>query len=261
MTYGAAIDALTKGPKAKVIKTFKLTLPEGPSRRELAARVRRAGVAGDYAKAADSPAALRQARKLGLPARVRTTEGFLFPATYDLVSGADAPTLVAKQLGAFRASTKGVSYAYATRKNLSRYDVVIIASMVEREAQVARERPLVAAVIWNRLHAGMPLGIDATIRYAENDWTSPLRVSQLQRPGPYNTRLNRGLPPTPIGNPGLASIRAAANPARVKYLFYVVKPGTCGQHAFSSTDAQFQRDRARYDAQRAAHGGKSPTKC
>ena len=90
-------------------------------------------------------------------------------------------------------------------------------------------------------------------------WSRPLRVSELQRQSPYNTRLNRGLPPTPIGNPGLASIKAAAHPAKVGYLFYVVKPGTKG-HAFSSTDAQFERDLRRYNAARAANGGKSPTR-
>ena len=116
-----------------------------------------------------------------------------------------------------------------------------------------------AAVIYNRLKQGMTLGIDATIRYYENNWTRPLRVSELERPSPYNTRLNRGLPPTPIGNPGLASIKAAAKPAKVSYRYYVVKPGANG-HAFSSTDAQFERDRQRYDAARAANGGNSPTK-
>jgi cell division protein YceG involved in septum cleavage len=96
----------------------------------------------------------------------------------------------------------------------------------------------------------MPLGIDATIRYAENNWTRPLRVSELERDGPYNTRLRRGLPPTPIGNPGLASLKAAAHPSSKNYLFYVRKPGKSGEHAFSSTDAQFQRDVQRYQASR-----------
>ena len=130
-----------------------------------------------------------------------------------------------------------------------------------REAQKDSERPLIASVIYNRLHDGMPLGIDATIRYQTRNWSSPLHVSELQRDTPYNTRINPGLPPTPIGNPGLASLRAAAHPARTKYLYYVVKPGTCGEHNFSSTDAQFQRDLNRYNAARDAAGGKSPTKC
>jgi uncharacterized YceG family protein len=261
MRYGAVLDALTKGPRAKVIKTFKLTLPEGLSIAELAARIGDAGVSGDYKKAAQAPAALRRANALGLPRAAKTTEGFLFPATYDLPQGASATDLVAQQLKAFGDTFAGVDLRRAKSKNLTRYDVVIIASMVEREAQLDRERPLVAAVIYNRLRAGMVLGIDATTRYEYDNWTDPLLQSQLDADTPYNTRLNRGLPPTPIGNPGLASLKAAAHPAKVPYLYYVVKPGTCGRHSFSSTDAQFQRDVAAYDAARERAGGKSPTTC
>src|SRR3712207_3804434 len=107
----------------------------------------------------------------------------------------------------------------------------------------------------------MPLGIDATIRYVENNWTRPLRVSELERDTPYNTRLNRGLPPTPIGNPGLKSLQAAAKPANVDFLYYVVKPGTCGRHVFATSDAEAQENVARYEAAREAAGGKSPTTC
>jgi uncharacterized YceG family protein len=151
--------------------------------------------------------------------------------------------------------------SYAKKKNLSRFDVVTIASMVEREASLDRERPLIAAVIYNRLKQGMPLGIDATIRFATRNWTRPLRVSELNIKSGYNTRTHQGLPPGPIGSPGLASLKAAAHPARVKYLFYVVKPCGDGAHAFSSTDAQFQKDVAKYNSARAKKGGKSPSKC
>ena len=98
----------------------------------------------------------------------------------------------------------------------------------------------------------MPLGIDATTRFAVGNYTTPLTESQLDSPSPYNTRLTAGLPPGPIGNPGLAAIEAAAHPAKVDYLFYVVKPGTCGEHNFSSNEAQFARDQAAY--QQAAGG-------
>jgi uncharacterized YceG family protein len=149
----------------------------------------------------------------------------------------------------------------ARRKNLTGYDVLVIASMVEREAQLPAERPLIAAVIYNRLKDGVPLGIDATIRYATGNWSRPLRRSELEIDSPYNTRKRAGLPPTPIGNPGLAAMQAAAAPANVDYRYYVVKPGTCGRHAFSATFAQFQRDQQRYDAARTRAGGKSPTTC
>ena len=262
MSYGAALDAITAGPPPpEAAPTFKVTIPEGRSIREAASAVKKAGVKGSYAKAARSRQALRRARALGLPRSQKTIEGFLFPATYELVKGSDADDLVDKQLDAFEENFAQLELAAARRKNLSRYDVLIIASMVEREAQLEKERPIIAGVIYNRLKEGMTLGIDATIRYVENNWDRPLRVSELQRDTPYNTRINAGLPPTPIGNPGLSSLKAAAKPQANKFLFYVVKPNTCGEHAFSSTDAEFSRDQARYNAERAKAGGNSPTTC
>ena len=261
MSYGDASEALMQGPKVEVVETFDLTIPEGRSRREIAPLVRDSAVRGSYLDATSERRALARARELGLPSGSETLEGFLFPATYELEGRASARTLVAKQLDAFEDNFASVSMRRAQRRNLTRYDVVTIASMVEREASLQKERPLVAAVIHNRLREGMPLGIDATIRYATDNWERPIRVSELEADGPYNSRLRRGLPPTPIGNPGLASIKAAADPADVDYLYYVVKPGTCGEHAFSTTDAEFQRDSNRYNAERAAAGGNSPTTC
>ena len=250
MTNGAAIDALSKGPKVKVVKTTDVTIPEGPSIREEAPKIDKASFTGSYAKAAGSPATLRAVRKLGAPKGTRTAEGFMFPATYTLVEGSPVQTLVAKQLGAFKQNFGDVDMSYAKRRNLTRYDVLIIASLVEREAQLDRERPLIASVIYNRLKEGMPLGIDATIRYETRNWTRPIRVSELNADTPYNSRLRRGLPPTPIGNPGLKSMRAAAKPARTKYLFFVRKPGDSGAHAFSTNEADFARDNDRYQASR-----------
>jgi peptidoglycan lytic transglycosylase G len=250
MTNGAAIDALTKGPKVKVVPTTNITIPEGPSIREEAPKIDKASFKGSYAKVANSPQTLRAIRKLGAPKGTRTAEGFMFPATYTLVEGAPIKNLVAKQLAAFKQNFRKVGMGYARRKNLTRYDVLIIASLVEREAQLDRERPLIASVIYNRLRDGTPLGIDATIRYQTGNWQTPILQSQLDRDTPYNSRLRRGLPPTPIGNPGLKSIQAAAHPARTKYLFFVRKPGNSGAHAFSSTNAQFERDNARYQASR-----------
>ena len=142
-------------------------------------------------------------------------------------------------------------------------DTASIASMTVEVLRrtVPAERRLVAAVIYNRLHDNMPLGIDATIRFAVDNYTRPLTESELATQSPYNTRLYSGLPPGPIGNPGIAAIEAAADPANVDYLYYVVKPGTCGEHSFSSTEAEFERDVARYNSARAAAGGQSPTSC
>jgi uncharacterized YceG family protein len=200
-------------------------------------------------------------RTYGASAHLRSLEGFLFPATYDLLPHSPVTGLVSLQLAAFKRNFATIDLRYARHRHLTPYDVLIVASMVEREAALAKERPVIAAVIYNRLHLRMPLGIDATIRYVYNDYTKPLTATQLASPSPYNTRLRLGLPPTPIGNPGLASIQAAAHPAAVPYLYYVVKPGTCGQHAFSTTSAQFQLDVARYNSARAKAGGRSPTTC
>ena len=116
-------------------------------------------------------------------------------------------------------------------------------------------------MIYNRLREGMPLGIDATTRFATGNYTQPLTESELAVDSPYNTRTNAGLPPGPIDSPGLASIEAAAHPAKVDYLFYVVEPGACNKLAFSSTEAEFQADVERYNSAREAAGGKSPDSC
>jgi UPF0755 protein len=254
MSYAAVLDRLERGVPPNVVM---VTVPEGRSRREIAPLVR--GLEGNYLRATRRSAVL-DPRDYRAP-RGRTLEGFLFPATYELKKGQPVSRLVERQLEAFEQNFEKVDLSYARRKNLTPYDVLIIASMVEREAQVARERRLVASVIYNRLSQGIPLGIDATIRFALGQWTEPLKRSELATPSPYNTRETAGLPPGPIGNPGLASIKAAARPARTDYLFYVVKPGTCGEHSFSSTNAQFEEDVARYNAARERRGGKSPTDC
>jgi UPF0755 protein len=259
MSYSQALAALTEAPTAAA--TIDVTLPEGPSRRELAPRVKAAGVRGSYVTASQRSSILNP-RSYGAPKGTRGLEGFLFPDTYQLRSRtATAKALVSDQLRTFKRQFATLDLRRAKRRNLSRYDVLIIASMIEREALVPKDRPLIAAVIYNRLRKGMPLGIDATLRYRLNNWSRPLRRSELNMNSAYNTGRTQGLPPTPIGNPGLASLKAAAAPASVKYLFYVVKPCGNGAHAFSSTDAQFQKDVAAYDAARKKRGGKDPSHC
>jgi len=259
MSNGAAITALTT-PPPKVAQVSTLLIPEGPGRREVAPLVAKAGVPGDYLAASKRSPSLNP-RDYGAPRGTPSLEGFLFPATYRLKRGTTARGVVAQQVQAYKDNTAGISYRRAKRKNLTRYDVLIIASMIERETAVPRERRLISGVIYNRLKQGIPLGIDATTRYDENNWSRPLTNTELTRDSPFNTRRNKGLPPTPIGNPGLASIRAAARPAATRALFYVVKPCANGAHAFSRTDAQFQADVAAYQRKRAELGGKDPSTC
>jgi UPF0755 protein len=145
------------------------------------------------------------------------------------------------------------------------YGLLTVASMVEREALIPSDRPKIAAVIYNRLRRGMPLGIDATIYYAVElernipTYTHELTESELGIESPYNTRLHTGLPPTPISNPGLASIEAAAEPAHVPYLYYVAGADGCGEQVFSTTQSAFAVNVAAYRAAVAKNGGHPPT--
>ena len=153
-------------------------------------------------------------------------EGFLFPALYEFTQFTTGQELVDDQLAAFRRTFARVNLSYAKSKNLTPYDVLKIASMIEKETVAPKERKLVAAVIYNRLRKRMPLGIDATIRYGlDIPGTKSLTKAAIASDSPYNSRRFPGLPPTPIANPGLASIKAAAHPAKVDYLYYVRIPG------------------------------------
>jgi len=188
-------------------------------------------------------------------------EGFLFPNTFELKPKAPVGDLVELQLKDFKKQIKKVDMGYAKSKNLTVFDVLIIASMIEDEAGVPKQRKQVAAVIYNRLKDGMPLGIDATIRFHTGNYTKPLTESELNEDSPYNTRENTGLPPGPINSPGLAAIQAAAHPAKSDYLFYVNKPNTCNELAFSSNEDEFEEDVAAYNKAREENGGNEPSSC
>ncbi len=176
----------------------------------------------------------------------RSIEGFLFPATYEFSQHTPSSGLFRDQLAHFRRQWRRVDLRYARSKNLTPYDVLIIASMIEKEAVAPEERKLVAAVIYNRLRQGMPLGIDATIRYGRDvPGTQPLKQSDLESDDPYNTRKRLGLPPTPISNPGLASMQAAARPARVDHLYFVRKPDGV-HHFFTASVSEFCRKSLEY---------------
>lgn len=234
--------------------SLKVVFPEGYTRKEMVARVaavRKIAVkkrkikpkltAAGYAKAtkaAKVPPAFRK--------DANGIEGFLFPATYDFTARTTAKELVASQIAFFEKNFAQLDLAYAKTKNLTAYDVLIIASMVEKETIAPDERPKVAAVIYNRLKAGMPLGIDATIRYGlDVPGTEPLKVSQLESDSPYNTRKRTGLPPTPIASPGLAAMQAAAHPAKVDFLFFVRKPDRI-HHFFTASESEFYAKACEY---------------
>jgi UPF0755 protein len=258
MSYGDVLKILTTAPPAA--RVTSLTIVEGKTRKQVDALLRSQGVHGSYLSATRH-SKLLDPRRYGAPRSTGSLEGFLFPDTYQLREPISVPALVADQLKAFRQRFRNVSLASARHKHLSPYDVLIIASMVQAEAETVHDRPLVASVIYNRLARGMPLQIDATTRYATGNYTRPLTDSQLNSRSPYNTRIHTGLPPGPINSPGLASIEAAAHPANTTYLYFVVKPCGNGEHAFASTYSKFQAEVLRYQTARSSRGGRSPAHC
>lgn len=213
-------------------KPFRVVFPEGFTRTEMAHRVQVVAAIAHRERGAQPKlsaktylAATGARRISGFGAGKRPLEGFLFPATYDFLAQTTSRQLVQSQLTAFRQNWSKLNLSYARAHGLTPYDVLIIASMIEGEAQVASERAKISAVIYNRLRAHMPLQIDATTRYGLHiPPTQSLTQSELHSDNPYNTRDRVGLPPTPIGNPGLASLKAAAHPANVDYLYYVRLP-------------------------------------
>ena len=255
MAIGATDDSAPPPPPTTTAppppKPLRIVFPEGFTRREMADRITAVnGIARKTRKIRPKlreRVYLRLTQRSRLPGEVagdgkrRHLEGFLFPATYEFLGDTTTKQLVNKQLVAFNRNWAKLDLAYARTKNLTAYDVLIIASMVEKETLAPEERPLVAAVIYNRLKQRMPLGIDATIRYGLNvPGTESLRQSHLASDTPYNTRKFAGLPPTPIANPGLASMQAAAHPANVKYLYFARKPDKV-HHFFTANEGAFLR--------------------
>ncbi|MGH7369597.1 MAG: endolytic transglycosylase MltG, partial [Candidatus Methylomirabilaceae bacterium] len=160
-------------------------------------------------------------------------EGYLFPDTYRLVKGHREEAIIQLMLRRFQGVFGPEEQALADKLGMSVRDVVTLASLIEREAKVPQERPVISAVFHNRLRLRMPLQSDPTVLYALSRFSGRLTRANLQAPSPYNTYLNNGLPPGPIANPGRASIMAALQPAATRYLYFVSKND--GTHAFSRT--------------------------
>ena len=253
VAVAAALIAIALGRKdgPPPPPTLRITFAEGLNREELARQITTVDGIARTARKLD-PIMTRQgylaATRSWLtpawfetPRRRRPLEGFLFPSTYEFLEATPARTLAAQQLGAFRQVWESVDLSYARSKNLTPYDVLIIASMIEKEIAAPEERPLAAAVIYNRLKARMTLGIDATLRYGLHiPATRSITGKDLRSDNPYNTRKLHGLPPTPIANPGEAAILAAAQPAKTPYLFYVRMPDGI-HHFFTASYEAFKR--------------------
>jgi cell division protein YceG involved in septum cleavage len=245
-----------KTPPAPAI--VKVVFPEGYTRVQMAALAHTDSLRGSYLAASKSSTALRMAH-YGAPPSTPSLEGFLFPATYETYAGTPASRLVSEQLAAFGENFGGAEIHRAKVLGVTPYQLLIVASIIEREAAIPHDRPLVAAVIYNRLRLNMTLGVDSTLRYALHDFTHPLTEAELNSNSPYNTRIHKGLPPTPISNPGVAAIKAAARPASVSYLYYVAGADGCGEQVFSTSYAKFEKNAAAYREALSKNGGRVPS--
>jgi peptidoglycan lytic transglycosylase G len=242
MTVKDALDALKKGPLPK--KSIQILFPEGLTLRQMAARAQdQLGLKqAEFLKAATSG---KWTLSPYLPKGITTLEGFLFPKKYQFEGGATPDQVVKRLLVQFKLEVRDLPWSNYKRLGLKRpYDVVTIASMIEREARFPEDRPKIARVIYNRLAKKMALQIDATVQYALGEWR-PLTLHDLKFESPYNTYLHQGLPPTPIASPGLASLEAALSPAKGNWLYYVVIDAQ-GHHAFTASYDEFKKLKQQY---------------
>lgn len=234
MHYGEVFAMLEEGPDNRV----RLTIPEGLTVQQTATRVSQAMAmsAEEFMDAASSGS-----YEVDIIPRENqdNLEGVLFPKTYELAADAPAREVIEVLLAQFAAETANLDWGKASELGVSPYEAVIIASLIEREAVLEEERPLVAAVVYNRLREDMLLQIDATVQYALPEWKDVLTYDDLETPSPYNTYLYKGLPPAPICSPGLASLVAALSPADVDYLYFVATGD--GGHFFTSDYDEFLR--------------------
>ncbi len=236
------VNELVKGPAGDRV----FTVPEGFTLKQIAELLEREGLVTrqDFLAAAagdrfDYPFLQ------GLPPGPNRLEGYLFPDTYRVGSDASAHEIIDLMLSRFAQKLKEMDYyRKAKAAGLTLHQAVIIASMVEREARVDRERPLIAGVIFNRLKLNMPLQVDATVQYALGSHRAKLYYKDLEVDSPYNTYLIRGLPPGPIACPGEASLLAAVQPVKTSYLYYVARPD--GTHAFASTLDEHNANKRKY---------------
>jgi len=245
MGYDAVFAKLTAGPD---IVYFDVPIPEGFTAKQVAARfAKRAGVSEDEMLdlvLAGAPT-FAAAHPYLEGAYSDSLEGYLFPATYRIKQGTTAEQIVEMMLDKFDDEMSGVDMTYATSKNLTVQDIVTIASILEREAQIADERPLVSSVIYNRLKAKMRLQLCASVLYEMPAGTSKVTYEDTRRDGPYNTYTRAGLPAGPISNPGAAALNAAANPKQTKYLYYVLT-GKDGSQTFATNYDDFLKAKAVY---------------
>lgn len=247
---GATLLATLQLLEAGKVKPHLIVLPEGFTVRDLARQLEAEGIAraADVLRVASSPVF---AQSLGIEAS--SVEGYLFPDTYQVTRGTRVEEILGRMVQRFRQkiATPDV-LARAEARGLSLHELATLASIIEKEAVLPEEQPVIAGVFWNRLKRDMPLQADPTVAYAVGkDGRAPTREDLLVD-HPFNTYRYRGLPPGPIGNPGRPAVEAALQPAPVPYLYFVSIDDR--QHHFSTTLEEHQRAVARYRQNRPRAG-------
>jgi UPF0755 protein len=243
---GQILKTLSNGES---VSAFTLTLPEGLTLEQTAQEVQdQSGIPAEEFEAAASKTDYGY-DFLDDPA-IQTTEGFLFPKKYEFEKGDGAGQIVDRLLRQYAVETGDLDLAEAEdRFNLTEYELVTVASLIEKESANLEERPLIAAVIYNRIRAGMPLQVDATVQYALGKTKEDLKLEDLEVDSPYNTYKNVGLPPGPIANPSRESIEAATEPADVDYLYYVLEANG-KKHFFTDDYDEFLEVKDEAEAER-----------
>jgi UPF0755 protein len=244
LTAGDALDDLLS-QRPEGARFVNVTFPEGSWLVDFAAVLERDShiSRSSFMKLATSG----KIRSKYQPRDIDTLEGLLFPSTYQIVKKDDARSVIERLVSEFEKRASNLNIENADALGITPYEAIIVASMIEAEAFVDEERAKIAAVIYNRLDQGIPLGIDATVLYALGEHKESLSQSDLEIDSPYNTRRVAGLPPTPIGSPGAKSLAAALEPAGGRWLYYVL--ADCdGNHAFSESYGEFLQDKAEYQS-------------
>jgi UPF0755 protein len=224
----------------------RFTVIEGWSRWEIAAAIAKQPFF--HIEEKDAFALLSDAKSVrDIDANADNLEGYLYPDTYFLPQGTTPEQTVELMIRRFHQEWKPEYSAHATELHMTPRQIVTIASLIETEAKLDEDRPLIASVIYNRLRIQMPLGVDSAVIYAAKlagKWKNDGKIykSDLERQSPYNTRINRGLPPGPIASFSRESLKAALYPAETDYLFYVREPSrNDGKHNFYSNEADFEK--------------------
>ncbi|WP_442603537.1 endolytic transglycosylase MltG [Paenibacillus sp. KN14-4R] len=251
VTFDQIIDQLNKGLIVKE-EMVRLTIPEGYTIQQIFDKLK--GLtefnADVFLKQVDQPTGLTSEVALQIPNNDKLRhplEGYLFPETYEFKKGSTEKDIIVRMTEELDSKLEQLPIGWKdqlTKHNVTFHEMLTIASLIEKEVAVDKERGLVAGVIYNRLNKKMPLQIDATIQYLFDKPKERLLLKDLKIESPYNTYLNAGLPPGPIGSPSLDSIRAALYPEASKYLFYVTKKDGSKEHLFAETFEEHQKNNA-----------------